>query len=250
MSRRPFIAGNHKLNLGPAAATELAQALAAATVPEGVTVAVFPTALSIASVVDVLRDTTIAVGVQEIAAHAEGAYTGTNSAVLAREAGCTYTLVGHSERRQYFGETDEGCAEKVARAFASGILPILCIGETLEEREAGRLEAVIQHQLEVGLSKVEPDQFGALTIAYEPVWAIGTGKVATPELAQAAHAEIRQWLTNRVGAVANDVRIQYGGSVKPGNAADLLAQPDIDGALVGGASLEAESFLGIIAATA
>jgi len=248
MARRPFIAGNYKLNLGPTAAAELATKLAAAELPEGLTVAVFPTALSVAAVVGVLRDTAIAVGVQDIAAHATGAWTGTNSAPMAREAGCTYTLVGHSERRQHFGETDEGCAEKLVLAMSSGLLPILCIGETLEEREAGRVEEVLHHQLEVGLSKLEHDQIGALTLAYEPVWAIGTGRVATPEMAQEAHATIRAWLRQRAGAAADDVRIQYGGSVKPGNAADLLAQPDIDGALVGGASLDADSFLGIVAA--
>ncbi len=248
MARRPFIAGNYKLNLGPAEARTLATELAGASVDDGVTVAVFPTALSVATVVDVLRDTAIGVGVQEIAAHPKGAYTGTNSAPMAREAGCTYTLVGHSERRQYFGETDESCAQKLALAFESGLLPILCIGETLEEREAGRVDDVLHHQLEVGLSKLETDQLGALTIAYEPVWAIGTGKVATPEMAQEAHATIRTWLRGRSGTVAEDVRIQYGGSVKPANAADLLSQPDIDGALVGGASLTAESFLGIVAA--
>ncbi|MEO0601844.1 MAG: triose-phosphate isomerase, partial [Myxococcota bacterium] len=224
MARRPFIAGNYKLNLGPEAARALATELAAAGLDDAVTVAVFPTALSVAAAVDVLRDTTVGVGVQDIAAHPKGAYTGTNSAPMAREAGCTYTLVGHSERRQYYGETDERCAAKLALAFESGLLPILCIGETLEQREADQVTAVLHHQLEVGLSKLEADQMGALTIAYEPVWAIGTGKVATPDIAQDAHATIRTWLRERYGAAADDVRIQYGGSVKPGNAAELLAQ--------------------------
>ncbi|MEN0065048.1 MAG: triose-phosphate isomerase [Myxococcota bacterium] len=248
MARRPFIAGNWKLNLGPQAAAEVARELAQGTVPDGVTVAVFPTALSIAGAVDILRGSRIDVGVQDVAAVASGAYTGANSAPMAKEAGCAYALVGHSERRQYFGETDEACATKLSLVFESGLLPIYAIGETLEEREADKVTEVLHHQLEVGLSKLQDDQLGALTIAYEPVWAIGTGKVATPDIAQATHATIRAWLRTRAGAVADDIRIQYGGSVKPGNAAELLAQPDIDGALVGGASLTAESFLAIVAA--
>ncbi len=249
MARTPFIAGNWKLNLGPTASAELATALRdQLSSVQGVTIAVFPTALSVAGVVPVLRGTGIGVGVQEIEAQASGAYTGGNSAEIAREAGCEYCLVGHSERRQYWGETDEGCAAKLVAAFDSGLLPILCVGETLEERRAGQVEQVVHRQLSVGLSRLADDQVGAVTLAYEPVWAIGTGETATPAQTQEVHASIRQWLRTRFGVVAEDIRIQYGGSVKPSNARELLACPDIDGALVGGASLDAESFAGIVAA--
>ncbi len=249
MTRRPFIAGNWKLHHGPAAAGQLARQLRdALTDPGEVTLAVFPTALSIAAVVPELAGSAISVGAQAIAARDSGALTGANAAVMAREAGCTYCLVGHSERRQLWGETDEGCAAKLLTALSAGLLPILCVGETLEQRRADQVEAVVHRQLEVGLSMLQPDQIGGITLAYEPVWAIGTGETATPEQAQEVHASIRTWLRSRIGAVADDVRIQYGGSVKPGNAAELLSCADIDGALVGGASLRAESFAAIVAA--
>jgi len=249
VSRQPFIAGNWKLNLGPEDASkvsaELVQALAG---HRDVTVAIFPTALSIPSVVRAVAGSEIGVGMQEIESVASGAFTGGNSAVMARAAGCTYALVGHSERRQLWGETDARCGDKVAFALASGLLPILCVGETLAERRAGRVEEVVTRQLEAGLSAIAPDQVAAVTLAYEPVWAIGTGETASPDQAQAVHATLRAWLRAGHGDVADDIRIQYGGSVKPGNAKELLACPDIDGALVGGASLRAESFAGIVAA--
>ncbi len=249
MSRVPFIAGNWKLNLGPAQARSLATELRSAMGGSiDVTIAVFPTALSVAPVVEVLSDSVIAVGVQDIAAAASGAWTGANSAPMARELGCEYTLVGHSERRQHWGETNASCAQKLVTALEAGLLPILCIGETLEQRRAGQVDAVVHGQLERGLALLEPDQIAALTLAYEPVWAIGTGETASPAQAQAVHASIRRWLRQRVGVVADSIRIQYGGSVKPTNAVELMACPDIDGALVGGASLESESFSGIVAA--
>jgi len=249
MSRTPFIAGNWKLNLGPADAASVARQLREALADRGrVTVAVFPTALSIPSVVPVLEGSEISVGVQEIEAEPTGALTGGNSAPMAREAGCAYALVGHSERRQLWGETDEACAEKLAAAFDAGLLPVLCIGETLAERRAGKVDAVVTRQLELGLARLAPDQIATTTIAYEPVWAIGTGETATPEQAQEVHATIRAWLRSKVGGAADGIRIQYGGSVKPHNAAELLAAPDIDGALVGGASLKADSFAAIVAA--
>jgi triosephosphate isomerase len=189
----------------------------------------------------------IAVGIQEIEAKPSGAFTGANSAVFAREAGCEYCLVGHSERRQYWGETDAGCAAKLVAALGAGLLPIYCVGETLDERRAGRVEDVVFRQLRDGLARLAADQVGGLVIAYEPVWAIGTGENATPEQAQAVHASIRRWLADTYGAgIADDVRIQYGGSVKADNARDLLGCPDIDGALVGGASLDAASFTAIV----
>ena len=249
MARRRFIAGNWKLNLGPEAAARLAGSVRDAVgATSDVTVAVFPTALSIPAVVEQLAGSPVAVGIQEIAAAPKGAFTGANSAVMARDAGCTYCLVGHSERRQLWGETDEACAAKLAAALNAGLLPILCVGETLGERRSGQVEAVVHRQLDVGLSQLQPDQVGSITVAYEPVWAIGTGETATPEQAQQVHASIRAWLADRHGAVADDVRIQYGGSVKPANAAELLSCPDIDGALVGGASLQAADFEAIVRA--
>jgi triosephosphate isomerase len=250
MSRRPFIAGNWKLNKGPREAAELASALRErlAGVRE-TTLAVFPTALSLPAVADVLRGSSIALGVQEIEAKPSGAFTGANSGAMARELGCDYALVGHSERRQLWGETDERCAAKLVAAFGAGLLPIYCIGETLEERRAGKVEEVVFRQLKDGLAKLAPDQVGALTLAYEPVWAIGTGETATPEQAQAVHAAIRGWLVAAYGqGIGGDVRIQYGGSVNAKNARELLSCPDIDGALVGGASLEAASFAAIVEA--
>ena len=251
MSRRPFIAGNWTLNLGPAAAAALASELKDALASRGpVDVVVFPTALSIASVVPSLRGSGIGVGVQEIETAQSGAYTGTNSAEMAREAGCEYALVGHSERRQLYGETDQRVASRIRAALHAGLLPIVCIGETLEQRRAGQVEQVVHGQIAAALEGLEPDQVGTLTLAYEPVWAIGTGETATPAQAQEVHASIRGWLrAHYPGWIAEQMRIQYGGSVKPANAADLLSCPDIDGALVGGASLTAQSFAGIISAT-
>ncbi len=249
MARRPFVAGNWKLNLGPKAAGDLAEGLRRSLAgTQGATLAVFPTALSVSTVVPVLQGSALAVGVQEIEAAASGAFTGGNSAAMAREAGCEFALVGHSERRQLWGESSAKCADKLVAAFAAGLLPIYCVGETLAERRAGRVEEVVFGQLSEGLAKLAPDQVPALTLAYEPVWAIGTGETATPDQAQAVHAGIRRWLRERHGALADDVRVQYGGSVNAKNARDLLSQPDIDGALVGGASLQVESFTAIVEA--
>jgi triosephosphate isomerase len=249
MGRRPFVAGNWKLNLGPAAAVELAEGLRRALAgTQGATVAVFPTALSVPAVVPVLQGSALGVGVQEIEAAASGAFTGANSAVMARELGCEFALVGHSERRQLWGETSARCADKVRAAFSAGLLPVYCVGETLAERRAGRVEAVVFEQLEQGIGALPPDQLPALTLAYEPVWAIGTGETATPDQAQAVHAAIRGWLRERHGVLADDVRIQYGGSVNAANARELLSCPDIDGALVGGASLKVDAFTKIVEA--
>jgi len=250
MARLPFIAGNWKLNLGPGAANALASGLKVALADRGdVHVAVFPTALSIAAVLPALEGSGIGVGVQEIQPKASGAFTGCNSGVMARELGCEYLLVGHSERRQLFGETDAGVNAKVHAGLAAGLLPIVCVGETLDERKAGRVDEVVHGQLAAALDGLATDQVSTLTLAYEPVWAIGTGEVATPTQAQAVHESLRGWLRAHYPAfIADEMRIQYGGSVKPANAADLLACPDIDGALVGGASLKVELFAGIVAA--
>lgn len=177
----------------------------------------------------------------------QGAFTGEVSLAMIMETGCRYVIVGHSERRHIFGESDAWIGLKTAAAVSRGIVPILCIGEKIEEREAGLTEEVLRRQLAEGLERVQLQAPEDLVIAYEPVWAIGTGKTATPEMAQEAHAFVRRWLAERFDkAVANGVRILYGGSVKPGNVDDLMAQPDIDGALVGGASLEVASFARIV----
>jgi triosephosphate isomerase len=252
MARLPFLAANWKLHLGPADAARTAADLAARLGDvRDTTVAVFPTALSITAVLEALRGSAVAVGAQEIEVAPTGAWTGANSASLCRAAGCEFALVGHSERRQHYGETSERCNQRIKAAFAAGLLPIYCVGETLAERRAGRVDAVVSEQLATGLAGFEPDQIASLTLAYEPVWAIGTGENATPDQAQAVHAAIRAWLAGRVGAVlAAQVRIQYGGSVKPANAAEILRCPDVDGALVGGASLDPESFAAIVRAAA
>lgn len=245
--RTPLIAGNWKLNLGPGAAGALALYLRDALADAGgVDVVVFPTALSVGAVVAALGNGPIGVGVQEIAAITSGALTGANSAVMAREAGCAWALIGHSERRQHFGETDEAVGHKVRAALSAGLWPMVCVGETLDERRAGRVDEVTQRQLGAALDGLGADAIAAIAIAYEPVWAIGTGETASPEQAQEVHASLRAWLRSRHPSVAGGVRLLYGGSVKADNARDLLRQPDIDGALVGGASLRVGDFAAIV----
>ncbi|MCC6527196.1 MAG: triose-phosphate isomerase [Polyangiaceae bacterium] len=251
--RTPIIAGNWKLHMGPAAAGALAGYLRDALEPgggarSGGELVVFPTALSIPSVVAALAGSRIAVGIQEVAAKPTGALTGANSAVMAREAGCTWMLTGHSERRQFFAETDQGVRDKVKAGLAAGLRVMVCIGETLDERKAGRVEEVTRRQLGVALEGLPASALAELAVAYEPVWAIGTGVTATPEQAEEAHASIRAYLRTLYPAEADAMRLLYGGSVKADNAATLLGQPDIDGALVGGASLEVASFAAIVGA--
>ena len=240
------------MNLGPQAAGELASALKAALIDEtGVDVLVAPTAIAIPTVADKLRHTGLMVAAQDLHPADNGAFTSQMSGPMFKEAGCTHVLVGHSERRSLFGDTDDLINTKVHAAFRSGLLPILCIGETLSQREAGNAEAIVANQLAQGLAGLAPDQVVSTTIAYEPVWAIGTGVTASPEQAQQMHAYIRSWLSDSFPSfVSAQTRIQYGGSVKPTNAAELLKQPDIDGALVGGAALTAESFVAIVRAGA
>ncbi len=249
-ARRPFIAGNWKMNKGPAEADTLAEALKRALVSQArVDVAVAPTFLAIPTVIGRLKHSGIGVAAQDLHEEASGAFTGCVSGEMLRAAGVTWALVGHSERRQLFGETDAVVARKVQACFRSGLLPILCVGETLAEREGWNAESVVARQLQGALAGLHADQLPSVTIAYEPVWAIGTGKVATPEQAQDMHAFIRGWLAERYPAfVPRSVRVLYGGSVKASNAAGLLSKPDIDGALVGGAALNADEFLGIVAA--
>jgi triosephosphate isomerase len=216
-----------------------------------VDVGLAPPALAIPAAVARLKHSSIQVCAQNVHSEPSGAFTGEISPEMLRQAGVAYAIVGHSERRTLFGETDAVVAKKVQACLRAGLLPILCVGESLAEREGGQADAVVQRQLGAALAGLSPDQVPSVTIAYEPVWAIGTGKVATPAQAQEMHATIREWLGTRYPAfVPRSVRIQYGGSVKSSNAAGLMAQPDIDGFLVGGASLVAEEFVAIVNAAA
>jgi triosephosphate isomerase (TIM) len=229
-----LIAGNWKMFKGPAEAGALCRALRDVDLPDGVEVAVCPPYVSLAAAVNALAGTEIGVFAQNCHWEAEGAFTGEVSAPMLRELGVYGTLVGHSERRQFFGETDESVGRRTAACLAAGLHVIACVGETLEQREAGETNEVLRRQLAV----LEHDD--NLVIAYEPVWAIGTGRTATPAMAQEAHETIKGLI---------DVPVLYGGSVKPENAAELLAQPAIDGALVGGASLDVDSFAAICLAS-
>jgi len=250
MSRRRFIAGNWKMNIGPEAAAALATALRNSLIDDtGVDILVAPTAISIPAVTDRLKHTGIFVAGQDLHLETHGAFTSQVSGEMLKEAGCEYVIVGHSERRSLFGDDNPTINAKVHASFRAGLLPILCVGETLEQRNAGEAMAVVSHQLAEGLAGLHPDQVVSTTIAYEPVWAIGTGVTASPDQAQEMHASIRAWLrANYPAFVAKQTRLQYGGSVKPANAEELLNQPDIDGALVGGAALNVESFVAIVRA--
>ncbi len=250
MTRKPLIAGNWKLNLGPTDAASLAELLRAQLIDvEDVDIAVFPTALSVPATISILRDSNIGVGIQWASGSASGAHTGNNSAVMAREAGCGWLLAGHSECRAHLAESDQRVSASIHAGLKAGLLPMMCLGESLDQRENGQLEAVLARQLAVGLQDLPADQVATCTLAYEPIWAIGTGVTATPQQAQNAHSFIRGWLAQQFPPfVAEQVRILYGGSVKPGNAAEILEHPDVDGALVGGASLTAAAFAGIITA--
>ncbi len=249
MQRRKLIAGNWKMytTLGEARALAAAVAAGIDTVRHGdVEVAVCPPFPWLLPVAEVLRGTPVALGAQDCHYERQGAYTGQVSPYMLLEAGCKYVIIGHSERRHGLGESDAFLNRKAKGALAAGLHVIFCIGELLSEREAGHTEAVLHQQLTAGLADLPPDHLDRLVIAYEPVWAIGTGRVATEQQAQQAHAFVRRTLAEMFGeAVAQRMVIQYGGSVKPDNAAGLLRQPDVDGALVGGASLQAESFLAI-----
>lgn len=247
--RRPFIAGNWKMNLSREEAVALAQALANQLGTTETEVAVAPPSVYLGAVAQATEGTAIGLSAQNMYHEGNGAFTGEISATMLLDVGCSYVILGHSERRHILGETDEDVNRKVHAALAAGLIPIVCVGETLAEREAGNTQSVVQSQCEGSLAGLSNEQMSGVVIAYEPVWAIGTGKVATPEQAEEVHADLRRLLENRYNSdVANAVRIQYGGSVKPDNASELLGQPNIDGALVGGASLKADSFLGIIAA--
>ncbi len=248
MSRKPFIAGNWKLNLSVEEGVALVRALAPAAAAGKVEVAVCPTALCVYAVAQAAAGSAIGVGGQNAYWEEKGAFTGEISASHLKAAGAKYVVLGHSERRQLFGETNETVNKRLKAVLAQGLVPILCIGETLAERDGGKLETVLKQQITGGLAGLSAEQLGTLVVAYEPVWAIGTGRTATTAQAQEAHAFVRGVLRSIVGELADKIRIQYGGSVKPDNAKELLSQPDVDGALVGGASLKAADFIAIIAA--
>jgi triosephosphate isomerase len=247
--RRMFIAGNWKMNLDRASAVALATQVAKdASSLEGVDLAVFPPSVYVDAVARVLAHSKVAWGLQNVYHQPNGAFTGEVSVAMLRDLGCRYVILGHSERRHILGETDQDVNKKVHAVLTGGVTPIVCVGETLGEREAGRTLEVIGRQISGSLAGLTADQMRRTVIAYEPVWAIGTGRNATPEQAEEVHLALRNLLeTHYNGEVAQSVPIQYGGSVKPSNARELLSQPDIDGALVGGASLKAADFMAIVA---
>ncbi len=244
--RRPFVAGNWKMNGTRDGAKRLAAGVAeGVSTLDGVDVAVCPPYVFIPEVAQVLDGTVVALGAQDVAKEQQGAYTGEVSGGMLKEFACRYVIVGHSERREYYCEDDALVAEKFASAQRDGLVPILCVGEKLEDREAGRTEDVVRDQLEAVLERNGISAFANAVIAYEPVWAIGTGRTATPEQAQEVHRFIRELLSAADAGVAAGVRILYGGSVKAANAAELFAMPDIDGGLIGGASLDVAEFTAI-----
>lgn len=245
--RRPVIAANWKMHLTAGEARALAEQLRAGcrSQAEQVDIIVCPPFTALAETFRVLKGSGLAVGGQNMHWQDQGAYTGEISPPMLKDAGCSHVIVGHSERRQLFGEDDAGVNHKVRAALRHGLTPIFCLGETLAQREQGDTEAICVCQLEQGLAGLEPDEIAAVIIAYEPVWAIGTGRTATPADAQATISFIRRRLAKSFGSPAARTRILYGGSVKATNIAGLMAEADIDGALVGGASLEAASFMAI-----
>ena len=246
--RTPIIAGNWKLNKTISEAVALTTALKTAVAAEtGVDIIVAPAFTALAAVNDVIAGSTIRLAAQDVYSEDSGAFTGEVSAPMLKDVGCTYVIIGHSERRQFFGETNESVNLKVKAALAQGLKPIICVGEQLAERESGETESVIESHVTGGIAGLSAAELSTCVIAYEPVWAIGTGKTATPAEAQDVHRFIRGLIADAHTAdLASQICIQYGGSVKPENAAALMAQPDVDGALVGGASLDAETFAQIV----
>ena len=248
--RKTLIAGNWKMNTTLGSAKELIrgiqQDLPAATNAE---ILVCPPAIYLQPVSEWISDSPVTLGAQNVYHESGGAFTGELSVEMLLDVGCSYVILGHSERRHIMGETDQQVNLSAAASLAAGLTPIICLGETLEQRENGETLRVVQSQFEASFANFDADQVSSCVIAYEPVWAIGTGKVATPEQAQEVHADLRNLIKNQYNStVSESVRILYGGSVKPDNAAELLGREDIDGALVGGASLQPESFIGIITA--
>ena len=247
-NRRPLIAGNWKMYKTPDEAAEtarqLVEHLAGVT---GVDIMIAPTFTALAAVFKVVQNSPVALGGQNLFWENEGAYTGEISAPMLKSTGCRYCIIGHSERRQYFAETDQTVNKKIQAAIQAGLEPVFCIGETEKEREAGQTFSILDKQVKKGLRSLVLERLNTLIVAYEPVWAIGTGKTATADQAQEVHQFIRSLLLKNFGKPLSDsVRILYGGSVKPDNIAGLMSMPDIDGALVGGASLQADSFSRIV----
>jgi len=248
MKRKKVIAGNWKMHNDNSAAQQLASQIKIRTTDIKKTdIILCPPSTALTVVHDVIKGTAIGLGAQNVYWEKSGAFTGELSTDMIKSTGAQYVIIGHSERRQYFGETDETVNKRTKAALEAGLKAIVCVGESLEQREGGITARVVEQQITGGLSGLSTEQMASVIIAYEPVWAIGTGKVATPEQAQEVHAQIRGLVEKLFNSdVAAAVRIQYGGSVKPDNADSLLSQPDIDGALVGGACLKAETFVPII----
>ena len=246
--RKPVIAGNWKMNKTINEAIELVNSLKRELVDvQEADIIVCPVYMALSEVSDLLRDSNIFLGAQNVYWEEAGAFTGEVSPSMLKDAGCSYVVIGHSERRKYFNESDEMVNKKIKAVQSAGLIPIFCVGETLEEREEDKTINVVETQLKGGLKGVESEALLKLIIAYEPVWAIGTGKTATPEQAQEVHKFIRDWLKDCYSSeAAQNLRILYGGSVKPSNASELMRQSDIDGALVGGASLDSSSFAEIV----
>lgn len=248
--RRKLVAGNWKMNGGLAANAALLADVKAglAAIGAQADVAVCVPAPYLAQAQAAVAGSALALGAQDVSAHASGAYTGEVSAGMLAEFACTYAIVGHSERRAYHGETDAVVAAKAVAALKSGLTPIVCVGETLAEREAGQTDVVVGRQVDAVLAVLDEAEVERIVVAYEPVWAIGTGKTATPEMAQDVHAKLRAKLAAKSAVAAAKVQILYGGSMKPDNAKELLAMSDIDGGLIGGAALKAVDFLAIVQA--
>jgi triosephosphate isomerase len=250
--RKPLVAGNWKMNLDLAAARSLVEGVRSnISASEAIDIAVCPPFIYLFPIAKAIAGSTIQMGAQDIYFEKGGAFTGECSGAMVAETGCRYVILGHSERRHTIGhhEDDWMINRKVNAALAAGLTPILCVGETLAQREADQTMEVVSFQVAAGISGLAIDSAEKLVIAYEPVWAIGTGRTATPNQAQEVHAHIRGELRKRTGDLAEAVRILYGGSMTPDNAADLVGQPDVDGGLIGGASLKIDAFCGIIAAT-
>jgi triosephosphate isomerase (TIM) len=246
--RRPLIAGNWKMNGSLTANSVLLSEIAKGVSSAHCDVSVAVPSVYLAQCQTILAETKVALGAQDVSAHASGAYTGEVSASMLADVSCKFVIVGHSERRAYHQESNALVAQKAVQALRAGICPIICVGETLEQRDAGCSNQVVMTQLQAVLDVLDDGALARIVVAYEPVWAIGTGKTATPAMAQEVHAVLRAQLAQRGVEVAEKVRILYGGSMKPDNAKELLTMPDIDGGLIGGASLKAADFLSIIAA--
>lgn len=246
--RRKLVAGNWKMNGSIAANALLLAEIKAEFGSAACDAAVCVPAPYFAQCQTLLSDSAIALGAQDVSIHEAGAYTGEISTAMLLEFACRYVIVGHSERRAYFGETDELVAQKTARALSAGLLPIVCVGETLAQRDAGQTDEIVGQQIDAVLSLIAENDLAKIVVAYEPVWAIGTGKTATPEMAQEVHAMLRTRFSAKNAQAAMEVKILYGGSMKPENAKELLSMPDIDGGLIGGAALIAADFLSIIRA--